>query len=89
VTFQVGQEVECVNDVWGCDGNHPVKGKRYFVAGVNAPLVNGKLCVHLDFSGFIHHYAATHFRHVVKHKTDISAFHEILRDVSRKEAVRA
>jgi hypothetical protein len=90
MTFRVGQDVECVDDSWGCDGNHPKKGARYVVAGISTPRLSfSKPCDHLQFSGFIHHYASLHFRPIVKHKTDISFAHEILRDVSRKETVRA
>lgn len=98
MTFRVGMRVECVYA--GPSRLNPELGSpplvKYVVYTVSDVYINQYdtgLAIELlevksegvDWMGF----DATRFRPVVERKTDISAFHEILRKTSHKETVRA
>lgn len=102
MTFRAGQKVVCVAD--RRDGGfgdeiYPTKGMVYTIRSF-APIYDGSrprvwLCEITNaprpyYEGWHEKgFGVERFRPIVERKTDISAFHEILRKASRKDRVRA
>ncbi len=87
MAFEIGQEVECIDDNWfvtvpGPAPSHfPKKGKVYVVAGIHRPCLDALHQVdHLSLAGILFHmFASDMFRPLLRKKTDISVFTKMLK----------
>jgi hypothetical protein len=84
MAFEIGQEVECIDDRWGLPSilfTLPVKGGVYVVINIMPPLnIASHQVDHLELAGFPNHcFACDMFRPLLKKRTDISVFTKMLK----------
>lgn len=86
--FSIGQEVECIRDDWGVNlfgqppKSSPKVGDRLVITTISPP---SKFSLykedHLGFAGHENEFTCSYFRPLLKKKTDISVFTEMLKKV--------
>ncbi len=85
MAFEIGQEVECIDDNWfetvPAPSCFPQKGKVYVITGIHSPCLRALHQVdHLSLVGIpLYIFASDMFRPLLKKKTDISVFTKMLK----------